>query len=489
MSLSRRAAAWNLGLDSGAWSVSVNYLVLLGTTYASTMLLLRLPLDTLELIAEALGDRPDLLSLALTCSTWKSIIIPRHLEYREILLSVDHLSIWKHLAKRPSLAANVRRLVISDSEFYHPGVYLTPISGSRWQVPTTLLDHLPDTASASDKHYPFIALRNMRLLKTLEFENIYRWCQGSPDNLSLFLAHIPSVEHLILRSSRSHGADADTSSEGAQLWELPNLKSAVLTGMPWERKYLRPFRSALLSTSSLQVLHLPHFVGYGPEIASLLDECRFPSLIELNLGWGWTFDTYPYAQRFLEVHPTIETLTWSYAYNVHLQPGSLPRLKHLSVSHLSFVRALSVAREPDKLCLETLGDLFLFSSDLPMDLREIDGTTVRKLSIKFCDSLTTLRAVAAFFPSVTHLSIHGSVFIRPKSRWSRVFRKVVRRVFPRRIANRISPICPRVEDVIPLFPELEDLSGSSFPHGIAASSLQDIRARFPKLRRLEPFDL
>ncbi|KAH8984402.1 hypothetical protein EDB83DRAFT_1232640 [Lactarius deliciosus] len=126
---------------------------------------------------------------------------------------------------------------------------------------------------------------------------------------------------------------------------------------------------------------------------------------------------------------------------------------------------------------------------LPMDLREIDGTTVRKLSIKFCDSLTTLRAVATFFPSVTHLSIHGSVFIRPKSRWSRAFRKVVRRVFPRRIANRISPICPRVEDVIPLFPELEDLSGSSFPHGIAASSLQDIRARFPKLRRLEPFDL
>ncbi|KAH9039137.1 hypothetical protein EDB85DRAFT_2141383 [Lactarius pseudohatsudake] len=425
------------------------------------MLLLRLPLDTLELIAEALHDRPDLLSLALTCSTWKSIIIPRHLEYREILLSVDHLSIWKHLAERPSLAANVRRLVISDSEFYHPGVYLTPISGSRWQLPTTLLDHLPDSSSLCDQQsdYPFIALRNMRLLKTLEFENIYRWCQGSPDVLSLFLAHIPTVEHLVLRSSRSHGTEAETSSDDTQqLWELPNLKSAVLT---WD--------------------------ALGEKISSPLSFCLAVHL--LAAGWGWTFDTYPYAQRFLEVHPTIETLTWSYAYNVHLQPGSLPRLKHLSVSHLSFVRALSVAREPERLCLETLGDLFLFSSDLPMDLREIDGTTVRKLSIKFCDSLTTLRAVATFFPSVTHLSIHGSVFIRPKSRWSRAFRKVVRRVFPRRIANRISPICPRVEDVIPLFPELEDLSGSSFPHGIAASSLQDIRVRFPKLRRLEPFDL
>jgi hypothetical protein len=186
-------------------------------------------------------------------------------------------------------------------------------------------------------------------------------------------------------------------------------------------------------------------------------------------------------------------LTWSCAYNVDLRQGSLPNLKHLSVSHLSFVRALSAARGPGpddaKLALETLGDLFLFSSDLPTEMRDIDGASVRRLSIKFCDSLATLRAVAAFFPAVTHLSIHGSVFIRPKSRWSKTFRKLVRRMFPRRFANRISPICPRVEDVLPLFPELEDLSGSSFPHGIAASSLQDIRARFPKLRRLEPFDL
>ena len=194
------------------------------------MLLLHLPQDTLELIAEALDDRPDLLSLALTCSTWKCIIIPRHLEYREILLSVDHLYIWKHLAERPSLAANVRRLVISDSEFYHPGIYLTPITGSRWQLPATLLSHLPGSSSSSNQpsEYPFIALRNMRLLKTLEFENIYRWCQGSPDILSFFLAHIPTVEHLVLRSSRSHGAEAETTSEDSQVCNPSGVHEASL---------------------------------------------------------------------------------------------------------------------------------------------------------------------------------------------------------------------------------------------------------------------
>jgi hypothetical protein len=223
----------------------------------------------------------------------------------------------------------------------------------------------------------------------------------------------------------------------------------------------------------------------------MLNDCRLPSLVELNLGWGWTFETYKYAQGFLEAHPTIESLMWSCAYEVNLRQGSLPNLKHLSVSHLSFVRALSRARGPDvsKLNLETLGDLFLFSSDLPVDLKDVDGSSVRKLSIKFCDSLSTLRTVAAFFPAVTHLSINGSLINRHKSRWSRTFRTLVRCLFPRRFRNRISSIPPRVEDVLPLFPELEDLSGSNFPHGIAASSLQKIRTRFPKLRRLEPFDL
>ena len=180
--------------------------------------LLRLPIDTLELIAEWLDDRPDLLSLALTCSTWKNIIIPRHLEYREISLSVEHLSIWRHLAERPSLASNVRRLVISDSEHY-PNSIPSPTPGLRWQIPRTLVHISPDNPLPywQRPNYPLVALRNMRLLKTLEFDNITRWCQGLPDNLSLFLAHIPSVEHLVLRSSRSLGAETGPNFEDAQV--------------------------------------------------------------------------------------------------------------------------------------------------------------------------------------------------------------------------------------------------------------------------------
>jgi F-box domain len=240
--------------------------------YAS---LLRLPFDVLEDVIETLNRR-DLLSLALTCSAWKDIIIPRHLEYREISLSVDHHLIWKHLAERPSLAANVRKLVISDSEFYHSSLSFPLICCFRWQIPTTLIPPWSDIPypHAQLQDYPLLALRNMRLLNTLEFENISRWSQGSPDTLSQFLAHIPSVENLVLRSSRSRGSEVEGIPEDVQVstssvrvqgylvicndrsqtaWELPNLKSAVLTGMPWDRKYVRPFRNALMSCSDLQV--------------------------------------------------------------------------------------------------------------------------------------------------------------------------------------------------------------------------------------------
>jgi len=83
----------------------------------------------------------------------------------------------------------------------------------------------------------------------------------------------------------------------------------------------------------------------------------------------------------------IENLMWSCAYNIVLRQGSLPNLKHLSLSHLSFVRVLSTAHGPPpplpspstdsasegmgtyappqlqpngKLMLKMLGDLFLF---------------------------------------------------------------------------------------------------------------------------------
>lgn len=180
-------------------------------------LLLRLPFDILEHLLESL-DSPDLLSLALSCSTWKNIIIPHHLEYREIIMTIDHHSIWRHLAERPSLAENVRRLVIKEPDSFH-GLSCAPTNCSQWRVPTSLIQ--PPSRSTltpeQESEYPLRALQNMKLLKTLEFENISRLSQGSPDTLSLFLAHIPSVENLVLRSSRSRAVEIEGKFEAVQV--------------------------------------------------------------------------------------------------------------------------------------------------------------------------------------------------------------------------------------------------------------------------------
>src|SRR6266852_4872441 len=150
--------------------------------YSTTMcaLLLRLPFDILDHLVETL-ERPDL------------------------------LSIWRHLAERPSLAANVRKLVITEPDSYYPTLSFMPVNCFRWQVPTTLVPPLPGGSLPPEQQrgYPLRALRNMVLLKTLEFENLSRWSQGSPDTLSLVLAHIPSVENLVLRSSRARSVEVE----------------------------------------------------------------------------------------------------------------------------------------------------------------------------------------------------------------------------------------------------------------------------------------
>ncbi|GJJ12782.1 hypothetical protein Clacol_007027 [Clathrus columnatus] len=62
-------------------------------------------------------DSPkDLLSLALTCRTFKELIIPDHLEYRIICCDFRRPDVWKFLASRPWLARRMRAIVIVDCE-------------------------------------------------------------------------------------------------------------------------------------------------------------------------------------------------------------------------------------------------------------------------------------------------------------------------------------------------------------------------------------
>jgi hypothetical protein len=78
-----------------------------------------------------------------------------------------------------------------------------------------------------------------------------------------------------------------------------------------------------------------------------------------------------------------------------------------------------------KLTIKTLRDLFLFSSNLLIEMQDINITSICRLSIKCCNSLATLCTVMAFSPTMTHLSIYKSIFNWLKSRWSKAFQSLI----------------------------------------------------------------
>ncbi|GJJ12907.1 hypothetical protein Clacol_007153 [Clathrus columnatus] len=69
----------------------------------------RLPIHTLwDEITSLLDLTKDLLSLALTCHTFKELIIPHHLEYRYICCDPHRADVWKWFASRLHLSRRIR---------------------------------------------------------------------------------------------------------------------------------------------------------------------------------------------------------------------------------------------------------------------------------------------------------------------------------------------------------------------------------------------
>ena len=51
-------------------------------------MLINQPVEILEHIIDEVDERDDLLSLALTCARLRDIIIPSHLSYRRVVISI-----------------------------------------------------------------------------------------------------------------------------------------------------------------------------------------------------------------------------------------------------------------------------------------------------------------------------------------------------------------------------------------------------------------
>ncbi|KAI0047340.1 hypothetical protein FA95DRAFT_1231347 [Auriscalpium vulgare] len=72
------------------------------------------PNEILELIVVNVDAPRDLRALACVCRSLRRVISPRHLEYREVTITSGDSAVWVHLAQRPDLARNVRRLTLQQ---------------------------------------------------------------------------------------------------------------------------------------------------------------------------------------------------------------------------------------------------------------------------------------------------------------------------------------------------------------------------------------
>ena len=88
----------------------------------------RQPNEILDMIAFHIDSRKDLLALALTCQRLRSVVHPRHLEYRVIHCKPSSEKVWRHLTTHPLLAGNVRRLQIMDERSREPELIPTRVA-------------------------------------------------------------------------------------------------------------------------------------------------------------------------------------------------------------------------------------------------------------------------------------------------------------------------------------------------------------------------
>lgn len=137
-----------------------------------------LPLELLDYLASFILNPSDLLSLAITNSTFRDTIIPFHLHYRNVRCSVDDSAMWNHLLENARSLQNVHSLELHPTTLNRNNVLcvksLPPI-------------HRAVTAPRPDPSLPLSAIKGMVHLKSVAWRGL-RYDMGfSQPGLGSFL--------------------------------------------------------------------------------------------------------------------------------------------------------------------------------------------------------------------------------------------------------------------------------------------------------------
>jgi hypothetical protein len=153
--------------------------------------------ELLDGILDNIESRQDLLSLALSCSFFASIIIPDRIGYHTIIVSPYHTSLWAHLAEHRRLASYVHNFTIYDDPRQ-----ASPQQKDRWRLPMSLGDSVTQyTIGKYDSDLMSTALRQMKNVKRLHMcytrtAHLRAAMPTLPNTLSLVFDNLTSLEHV-----------------------------------------------------------------------------------------------------------------------------------------------------------------------------------------------------------------------------------------------------------------------------------------------------
>ncbi|VDB84729.1 unnamed protein product [Peniophora sp. CBMAI 1063] len=307
--------------------------------------MLRLPIEVLEYLIDGLDRREDLLSFALTCMRLRDIIIPSHLPYRRVVISMYFQPFFDFIRSRPNLAGRVRELTLVNAS---PYAIIPRAHAFRRKLPESRLLFASgyDDEFLYDRGYDGIAKRPFDVRSTLD-DALFslprlRRLQIRGDTAGLPLERIMAFHH-----DRLEGFSADRNSSfeaqggdpfpllSSDLWMMSELRTFEIS-MALSSSYWDSFCAVLDRSPMLETLAVPLF-SYSTDDSL----CHLPRLKHLRHVSAHSFSRVDssdaISQRlfyFLSYHPTVEEVHWTSSSTVPLRMPRLPAVKRMfDMSH------------------------------------------------------------------------------------------------------------------------------------------------------------
>ncbi|KDQ53363.1 hypothetical protein JAAARDRAFT_210041 [Jaapia argillacea MUCL 33604] len=286
-----------------------------------------MPTELVDRVIDYVDECPDVLSLALTCRHLKAILIPDHLRYRKLLISLERLDILETVITRPSLGRNIRILRV------------VPRIGLYRRFPLDRFCCRTKEAEIAAESRLALALSLMPNLTKFMWDMYHE-----PETKNMIWENIAATCHrfsdlrcYLLPTFRNHCENTLYHSKIFNLRHLVKIDLYIATPVwgnsPVQVDHIGRF---LLGCPDLVVLTLAF--GHSTPLDTVFHQASWACLESLRLEKVACHPTI--FDSFLSLHTTIQNLHLTHSVNeslnqdpfdISLSPGSLPNLHTLTI--------------------------------------------------------------------------------------------------------------------------------------------------------------